>query len=143
YNWGDLKADPIALVRDYFDLLFYTGFYASRRFAMRVPKRLIDRAAIERFDIDGEFLTIHDADENLIFDVSLPEVEIDPGGDDTGWLSSLAPLRAAVMNGDLRFFYMLWLMQVGFDDFMRDDAPEPLPGLAPLDGALSAWADFL
>lgn len=143
YNWGDLKADPIALVKDYFDLLFYTGFYSMRRFAMRIPKRLIDLAAIGRFDIDDEFLTIHNAGENLIFDVSLNEQDFDPGEDDTGWLSSLAPLRSAVMGGDLRFFYMLWLMQVGFDDFMRDDALEPLPGIAPLDGALSAWADFL
>jgi hypothetical protein len=143
YNWGDLKADPIALMHDHFDLFFYTGFYSSRRFAMRVPKRLADSAAIERFDIDDEFLTIHDAGDNLIFDVSLIEIDIEPGGDDTGWLSALAPLRAAVMSGDLRFFYMLWLMQAGFADFMRDDAPEPLPGLAPLDGALSDWADFL
>src|SRR5215210_5301919 len=39
--------------------------------------------------------------------------------------------------------YLLWLMQVGLEDFMRDDAPEPLPGMAPLDTALTAWGEFL
>jgi hypothetical protein len=35
-----------------------------------------------------------------------------------------APLRAAVLRGDLRMFYLLWLRQVGLEEFMRDDAPD-------------------
>lgn len=143
YHWGDLKADPLSMLRRYFDLLFYTGFWSMRRFAMRVPARLVDRTAIEAFFIDDEFLTIEESGGDLIFDVNLNERELDSSEDDTHWLAALTPLRAAVMSGDLRFFYLLWLMQVGFEDFIPDDVLEPLPGIAPLDGALSTWAEFL
>ena len=113
YNYGDLKADPRTLLEKYFDLLFYTGFWSTRQFAMRVPARLIDRAAIERFAIDDEFLTVEEAGDTLIIDVTRSEMDIEPS-DDTRWLVALAPLRSAVLAGDLRFFYLLWLMQVEF-----------------------------
>ena len=143
YNYGDLKANPLTLLGRYFDLMFYTGFWSVRQFAMRVPARLIDRAAIEAFNIDGEFLRIKQSGDTLIIDVPLSDLSLDEGDDEPHWMSALTPLRAAVMSGDLRFFYLLWLMQVGFGDVIPDDVPEPLPGIAPLDGALSAWADFL
>jgi hypothetical protein len=58
-------------------------------------------------------------------------------------MSALSPLRAAVLQGDLRMLYLAWLMQLGFEDALPDDAVEPLPGIAPLDAALTAWAEFL
>jgi len=58
YNFGDLKADPIALLGRYFDLMYYTGFWSVRRFAMRVPARSIDRDAIDALSIDNSFLSI-------------------------------------------------------------------------------------
>lgn len=143
YNWGDLKADPRTLLGRYFDLMYYTGFWSIRQFAMRVPASLIDRAAIDAFGIDDAFLRIKDDGDNLIIDVQLTDLSLEGAEDESDWLASLAPLRTAVMSGDLRFFYLLWLMQVGFEDFVPDDAPEPLPGIAPVDKALSAWAEFL
>jgi hypothetical protein len=103
---------------------------------MRLLKRLVDREAIDTFMID-------DAGEAWIVQVGLNEMDIEYDSDETEWLARLAPLRAAVLVRDLRFFHLLWLMQVGFDDFMRDDAVEPLPDIAALDGALSALAEFL
>jgi hypothetical protein len=66
----------------------------------------------------------------------------DDWDDGSGWLSSLSPLRADVLAGDLRLFYIVWLSAVD-DDRLPDDAVEPLPGLGPLTGPLESVADFL
>jgi hypothetical protein len=142
YNYSDFRGDPDALIERFFDVHVYSGFWQTRRFAMRLPKRLVDRDAIDAFMIDDEFMTIDDSGSDWIVQVHLNDMDFGYG-DETGWLARLAPLRAAVLAGDLRFFYLLWLMQVGFDEFMRDDAVEPLPGIGPLDGALTAFAEFL
>jgi hypothetical protein len=58
-------------------------------------------------------------------------------------MGALSPLRAAVLQGDLRMLYLVWLMLLDLEDTVPDDAVEPLPGIAPLDAALTAWAAFL
>jgi hypothetical protein len=50
-------------------------------------------------------------------------------------------LRAEILAGDLRLFYLLWLTAVEADVFEADE-PEPMPGIGPLTGALEAFADF-
>jgi hypothetical protein len=143
YNYGDFPGDPAKLLANWFDLHVYSGFWSSRQFAMRLPKQRVDRAAIEAFGIDDEFLTIEETADALIVQVNLIEWDIDYSSDETGWLNQLAPLRAAVLSGDLRCFYLLWLMQVDFEDEVADDAAEPLAGIGPLNAALEAFADFL
>jgi hypothetical protein len=50
-------------------------------------------------------------------------------------------LRADVLSGDFRLFYLLWLASVQ-DEFIPEDELEPLPGIAPLTGALEGFAEF-
>jgi hypothetical protein len=45
------------------------------------------------------------------------------------------------MQGDLRAFYLIWLMAVE-DGRVGDEASEPLAGLAPLSASLRGLADF-
>ncbi len=59
--------------------------------------------------------------------------------DGAGWLGALAPLRADVLSGDLRLFYLLWLGALERGE-LEDDETEPLPGIEPLTGALEALA---
>ena len=54
---------------------------------------------------------------------------------------ALAPLRADVLGGDLRLFYLLWLSAVEADVFAPDE-PEPMLGIGPMTGALDAFARF-
>src|SRR5258708_16057049 len=61
--------------------------------------------------------------------------------DGSGRLAALAPLRTDVLSGDLRLFYLLWLTTMQ-DELILEDEIEPLPGIAPLTGALEAFADF-
>ena len=45
------------------------------------------------------------------------------------------------MSGDWRLAYLIWLTGVENGN-VRDEALEPLPGLAPLNGGLQAFAEF-
>ena len=49
YEWGDLKADPQRLMERYFDLFLYLANWGTRRLSIRLPARLIDVGALERF----------------------------------------------------------------------------------------------
>jgi hypothetical protein len=143
YEWGDLKANPIEMLAEHFDLHVYVANWNTRVFAMRLPRALVDLDEIERFAIDKELLRLREIGEYLIVEVTIQELQLDEADDGEGWLAALAPLRAAVLRGDLRLFYLLWLLEVSFEDWIPDDASEPLSGLGTLDLVLSAFADFL
>jgi hypothetical protein len=65
----------------------------------------------------------------------------DDGDDGSNWLAALTPLRADVLGGDLRLFYLLWLRAVEAEAIEMDEV-EPLPGIGPMTGALDAFARF-
>ena len=143
YDWGDFSGDPRRLVERCFDLHLYLTNWGTRRLIMRLPKRLIARARLNAFLHDVDWVAVWEKGENLIVDMCRGEIE---GGyqdwdDGSGWLGELAPLRAEVLAGDLRLFYVLWLTALE-DGLLEPDACEPLAGIGPLTGALKAAADF-
>ena len=141
YDWGEFKGNPARLMERYFDLFLYLANWGTRHFSMRLPKRLVDAGDLERFLVDDDMATFRMAGGNLIVDIFRDEVESEEWDDGTGWLAALAPLRADVLGGDLRVFYLVWLMAVE-DGHVRDSAVEPLPGIAALSASLVAFADF-
>jgi hypothetical protein len=141
YEWGDLKGDPAKILERWFDLHLYLANWGSRRLMMRLPRRLVDPAPLNGFLGEVDCANVRIAGENLIIDISRDEVEPGDWDDGSGWLGALAPLRADVLAGDLRMFYVLWLMAVE-DDVFEEDEPEPMPGIGPLTGALQALAEF-
>lgn len=143
YEWGDLKGDPKKLVERYFDLHLYLANWAARRLMIRLPKRLVDMSRLEPFLRDVEWVRVSEKGDNLIVDIFGEEVESDADewDDGSGWLAALAPLRADVLSGDFRLFYLAWLAAVEYGG-IDDDAIEPLPGIGPLTGALEAFAEF-
>jgi hypothetical protein len=142
YDWGDLKADPMALLERYFDLFVYVANWGTRRFALRIPSRFLTAAEIEPFNLDEEIATVRAARRHVIVDICLNEEAPEEWDDGSGWLQALSPLRAALIEGDLRLFSLLWLVQVDLG-LIADEAVEPLPALAPLSEALGALAEFL
>jgi hypothetical protein len=58
YNWGDLKARPIALMEKYFDAFVYVANWGCREFMMRVPRRFMD----------PKFMAAHKAGHTMSFD---------------------------------------------------------------------------
>ncbi len=141
YEWGDFKGDPIKLMERWFDLHLYLANWGSRRLMIRLPARMIDRHLIEPFLREVDCAELRVAGENLILDIVRDEMESEDCDDGSGWLAALTPLRAEVLAGDLRLFYLLWLMAVEAD-LIAADVPEPMPGIAPLTAALEAFAEF-
>ena len=141
YEWGDFKGDPRCLMERYFDLFLYLANWGTWRLSIRVPAQLVDVGALERFCLDGEVADVWAAGAHAIVDIWRDEVDEDDWGDDGDWLAALAPLRGDIMQGDLRAFYLIWLMAVE-DGRVGDEASEPLAGLAPLSASLRGLADF-
>lgn len=145
YNFGDFRGDPRQLMERWFDLHLYYAMW-GRRLMVRVPERFLDRASLDPFIEDSDWVTVSTAGGHLTIDLSRD----DEGGDlyyeeeedGSGWLEAIAPLRADVLAGDLRLFYLLWLLDVQ-DEIVDDERLEPLPGLAPVTGALASLANFL
>ncbi|HWG03894.1 MAG TPA: hypothetical protein VG271_02670 [Beijerinckiaceae bacterium] len=141
YEWGDFKGDPAKLMEHWFDLHLYLANWGSRRLMIRLPKRLVDRSLLDRFLGEVDCVTIRVASENLILNVARDEIEFEDWDDGAGRLAALAPLRADVLAGDLRLFYLLWLTAVEADVFEPDE-PEPMPGIGPMNASLAAFTDF-
>jgi hypothetical protein len=141
YEWGNFKGDPARLMENWFDLHLYLANWGSRRLMIRWPAHLVDHDLLDAFlgEVDGAEL--RRAGQNLILDIAFDEVEAEDWDDGSGWLAALAPLRADVLGGDLRLFYLLWLSAVEADVFEPDE-PEPMPGIGPMTGALEAFAEF-
>src|SRR5579885_2045898 len=142
YDWGDLRGDPREFLERWFDLHLYFADWGARRLMMRVPGRFLNHADVQPFLRAVDWAEVWTAGDYVIVDVCRDEVE--PGDheeDGSGWLGALAPLRADVLSGDLRLFYLLWLTAVQ-DDLVADDELEPLPGIGPLTAALEAFAAF-
>ncbi|PDS77143.1 hypothetical protein [Rhizobium sp. L43] len=142
YEWGDFKGDPAHLMERWFDMHLYLANWGTRRLMIRFPKRLVD---LQRFDgflreVDGVELT--PSGENLILDIVYEEEEPEDDSEDgSGWLAALTPLRTAVLGGDLRLFYLLWLMAVQAETLGPEEVA-PLPGIGPMTGELEAFAQF-
>jgi hypothetical protein len=141
YEWGDFKGDPAKLMERWFDLHLYLTNWGSRRLMIRLPKRLVDRRLLDAFLGEVDCATLSVSGENLIVDISCDEVEFEDWDDGSGWLAALAPLRAEVLAGDLRLFYLLWLTAVQAEIF-EADWPEPMPGIGPMSASLEAFAEF-
>jgi hypothetical protein len=144
YEWGSFKGDPAVWIEKYFDAFFYFANWHTYELMFRLPRRALDlelakqycRGGVARARSKGDFVILE----------FLPEDEQSGDGSDdgSGWLSSLLPLRADLINGDFRMLYLAWLLsaQVGELD---DETPEPPvpPGLRRLTASLEAFAEFL
>ncbi len=142
YNWGDLKGNPVRWMEQYFDAFLYFANWGSRRFMLRLPKKLLDPQTAASYCADQNF-SCRQKDDHIVlsFESELEDYEWDEG---KSWLASLVPLRSDLMRGDHRAMYLGWLLAVQFQE-IPDDAPEPPvpPGLGKLNAALDCLADFL
>jgi len=142
YDWGDFRGQPDKLVARWFDLHLYLANWGTRRLMIRLPKRLLPvddlKSAIQ--GIENFELTM--SGENYILDICREEIEPDYDWDDgAGRLTALAPLRNDILGGDLRLFYLLWLMAIE-DGIIEDEAEEPFPWTGAMTPALDAFIHF-
>ena len=141
YEWGNLKAEPLKLLERYFDLLLYVANWGTRRFAMRLPRTHFEPKSVARFKL-GDLVSVRASGSHVILDIGLEEVDVEDWDDGSGWLASLAPLRADLLDGDFSLFHLLWLIEVEAGA-MAGHATEPVPNPGPLSAPLAALAEFL
>ncbi|MXW43257.1 MAG: hypothetical protein F4X32_02570 [Candidatus Dadabacteria bacterium] len=143
YEWGDLKADPTDMMKRWFDLHLYLANWGSRRFMIKLPKKFVDRDRFKDFLPGMGWVTILDSGDNTIIDIGIDELPEDSyeWDDGSGWLASMASLRADLLSGDLRVLYLAWLIGVQWGT-VSGDKVEPLPGIGKMNGGLEAFAGF-
>ncbi|MDO8689404.1 MAG: hypothetical protein Q7R39_05240 [Dehalococcoidia bacterium] len=128
YNWGDLKGDPVKFMERYFDAFVYVANWRTRWLMLRLPKRLVDLEMLSLY-CAGDGFSYREAGDNLILQFQ-SEGEGGDEEDGEGWLSSLIPLRAEILNGDFRSLYLGWLLcaqeELCYEAFDPDDEDHEL-----------------
>lgn len=142
YEWGDFKGDALEFMERWFDLHMYFANWGTRSFFVRVPGPLVDETLIGQILEDcGEEVGWRTTETHLILHITqgYEERPMEYIENESEYLASLSGLRADVLDGDLRLFYLAWLLEsYGFED----DALEPLSGMGPLTDEHRAFVDF-
>ena len=146
YHWGDFKGDPLKLMKHYFDLHLYLGFWSTGIFMVRLPNDAVPEELDELLGIDG-LLEFDWTDSHCLISWILQESEFNEnfGEDDApDWLPRLAPIREELLRGDFRGLYIAWLAAVNLE-IIEDDETEPISaaGLGRLTPAQQALAEFM
>jgi hypothetical protein len=144
YHWGDFRGDPQRLMRTHFDAFAYCAEWGTRWIMFAAPSAVLRPRDLEPYLLTN---TAHIVSRKGRTVISLTS----PGDDDdlvespVGSLAGIAPARAELIEGDLRFLYLAWLLSVQVDDDLDDAEVEPpVPaGLGGLSAPLKAVVDFL
>lgn len=135
YNWGDFKHDPKQVLLKYFDAYFYQANWGSMRLMFRFPKGMLEESQIDSY-WDGEYVSFE-----TVGDYQVLDMDFNP--EDGGWLeesdldlSDFISLRAALLEGDYRLLYLVWLKEMTFfgepveeegEDSRAFDVEPPVP----------------
>src|ERR1019366_1469583 len=65
YEWGDLKADPLKLLAEYFDASVYVANWGTRDLYLRLPQEAIDSKQL-RAMLPGKSVRVRNAGKSLI-----------------------------------------------------------------------------
>ena len=143
YEWGDLKADPLELLRRYFDVFVYVANWGTRWIALRIPQEALPVKTARPY-LTHEYNGLRKEGDSVLISLSSEDEEMEDWDDGTGWMASLAPVRGELLRGDLRPLYLAWLAAVrekGLED--EEPEPPPPPGLGQLTPAQTRLAEFL
>ncbi len=144
YHWGALKADPAKLIERYFDAHLYFTSWGTHRLMLRLPKGRVDVKAVKPYFAGGRAARFISKGEHVVLDLTSDTEEPEYDEQSQGALAALAPVRAELMQGDLRPAYLAWLLAVHAEDVGDDAVEPPVPaGLAELTAAQAAMVEFL
>lgn len=147
YHYGDFRGDAAEMLRRGYDIHLHYANFGIRTLMLRLPNGLPDQAAVAPFlPGDGIKLIKDKIGPGSILKISpchepgdLEDLyEID------GLIERLIPLRAEILSGDLRPFYLAQLavsMDMNHDPAEEIEGPVPA-GLAKLTPAQEALADW-
>lgn len=121
YNYGDLKAEAIDLMAEYFDLGFYIANWGQAQLYIKLPQGLVSEHILRQFEWDD--VIEHEIRNNqIIITLSMPENEEYFGYIDEAdeYLDQLSDIREELINGDYRSLQIVWfalLSIYGTDEF--------------------------
>lgn len=144
YQWGDLKADPRALLAKYFDVHYYFANWGKHVLMLRLPKTRCDVRALKPYFDGGHASAISKEGRFVVLEFWSDEDEPpDEEPSDAGRLAELLPIRGQLLQGDLRAPYLGWLAGIGRGAEDDDIEPTPPAGLTRLGGPLEALVNLL
>jgi hypothetical protein len=120
YHWSDFRHDPKQVLRKYFDAYFYLANWGSLRLMFRFPKGLLDEADILPYCIE-EFITFDTIGKYQVLDLDFSPEEGEGWMEADAGLSHFIRLRADLLEGDFRLFYLAWLKAMTFYGEPIDD----------------------
>jgi hypothetical protein len=120
YNYSDFPGDPQKVLTQYFDVMFYIANWGSWQLMFRFPKGLVDPALCKPYCLQNA-IAVSTTSKWMILDIQIHNEEgIQDWVEGEGWLSQLVPLRADLMQGDLRLLYLAWLRAVDSVNVKQD-----------------------
>ena len=143
YDWGDLKADPAKLLARYFDVHLYFANWGTHRFMLRLPATKVDYGALRPY-FPGGAAALTKTGRYVVLDLHSDSEEPEDDLSEGGRLGALAPLRAALLQGDLSVAYLAWLLAVQSSEVRAGAREPPVPaGLSTPSAPLLAFVEFL
>lgn len=116
YNYGDLKAEPDALMWSYFDVGLYYADWGTLTIYIKLPHGTLPEEFLALDDDETIFVSKNDKYQLLTFSVEDHEHYLD---DDAAAniFELLATLRSELIEGDYRIIYFAWLNQIDNEEY--------------------------
>jgi hypothetical protein len=143
YQWGDLKGDPLQMVKDYFDAFLYLANWGTRHVMFRLPHGVLDPETVGRYR-GTDTASFIETDSHLILNLYVDQEDADDYWDEPGGqLAAMVQARSELAAGDLRLLYLAWLLALQSDEVDDEETEPPVPaGLGNLSAGLRAIVDF-
>ena len=145
YSYGDFRGEPKRVLEKCFDMMLYMANWGTRQLMVRLPRSAVDLEALEPYCFADQ-ISVSVTPKHAIVTIEIQDEEGMGWVEGEGWLTSLVPLRQALLAGDYRALYLAWLeaarLDQGYDEADLLEPPVP-PNLKTLSGALQSFADWL
>ena len=147
YQFGDFRGDSLEMLRRGYDIYLHYANFGIRKLIIRLPAGLPDGEAVKPFLDDDELRVIKDRKgpgRCLCIEPYHEAGDLDELWEIDAFLDRLIPLRAEILDGDLRPFYLAHLAVAcdsNHDPEETIEAPVPA-GLGNLTSAQLALAEL-
>ena len=146
YYFGDFRGDPMEMLRRGYDIHLHYANFGIRKLAIRFPLGISDRT-LQPYAVRNNLRLLKDKQGpggNLIIAPFQEPGDWEELFEVDSFLDRLAPLRAEIMDGDLRPLYLGHLAVACDGEHDPDKTTEaPVPaGLAELSDAQQALVEF-
>jgi hypothetical protein len=147
YAFGDFHGNAPEMLRRGYDFFFHYANFGVRTLSIRLPDGLPHGAPAQPYFVEGSFEFRKDKTGSgglLVIDPYYEPDDLEQIWEPADFLARLLPLRAEILEGDLRPFYLANLAVAGdmnHDPEKWQEPPVPA-GLDQLTAAQTALAEF-